>query len=122
FGSKAKASRSSFSKAKVQPSGSRAKASRSSSSKVKVQPSGSRAKASRSSSSKAKVQPSGSKAKASPKIFIVKSPIPIINVVLGLANAKTWDAILSKTFAVNIPATMTGAEEKKGKRKIEGGS
>ncbi|GKE08250.1 hypothetical protein Tco_1411801, partial [Tanacetum coccineum] len=36
----------------------------------------------------------------------------------GLANAKTWDAILSKTFGVKIPPTMTCAEDKKGKRKI----
>ncbi|GKC37913.1 hypothetical protein Tco_1050297 [Tanacetum coccineum] len=81
---------------------------------AKVQPPGSKAKASRSSYSKAK-------AKASPKILIVKIPVPITNDVLGLANA---DAILSKTFRVNIPATMTGAEEKNGKRKrkIEGGS
>ncbi|GKD69209.1 ribonuclease H-like domain-containing protein, partial [Tanacetum coccineum] len=35
-----------------------------------------------------------------------------------VANAKTWDAILSKTFGVKISPTMTCAEEKKGKRKI----
>ncbi|GKC28290.1 hypothetical protein Tco_1035584 [Tanacetum coccineum] len=79
---------------------------------AKVQPSGSKAKASRSSSSKAKVQPAGSRAKAS-------SLVPITNDVLGLANAKIWDAILSKTFGVKLPPTMTCAEEKKGKRKIE---
>ncbi|GJU69663.1 hypothetical protein Tco_1255922 [Tanacetum coccineum] len=56
-------------------------------------------------SSKAKVQACGSKAKlqTSPKTFIVKSPVPITNYVLGLANAKTRDAILSKTFGVKIP-------------------
>ncbi|GJY04285.1 hypothetical protein Tco_0370225, partial [Tanacetum coccineum] len=80
---------------------------------AKVQPSGSKAKASRSSSSKAKVQPARSRAKAS-------SLVPITNDVLGLANAKIWDAILSKTFGVKLPPTMTCAEEKKGKRKIEG--
>ncbi|GKC28766.1 hypothetical protein Tco_1036060 [Tanacetum coccineum] len=77
------------------------------------------------SSSKAKVQPSRSKAKtsrskaiASPKTLIVKSFVPIINCVLGLANAKTWDAILNKTFGLKIPTAMIGAEEKKGKRKM----
>ncbi|GJV20907.1 hypothetical protein Tco_1369927 [Tanacetum coccineum] len=51
-------------------------------------------------SSKAKVQTYGSKAKLqrSPKTLIVKSLVPITNGVLGLANAETWDAILSKTF------------------------
>ncbi|GJR30318.1 hypothetical protein Tco_1106550 [Tanacetum coccineum] len=39
-----------------------------------------------------------------------------------LANAKTWDAILSKTFRVKIPPTMACAEDKKGKRKISRGS
>ncbi|GJX08853.1 hypothetical protein Tco_0196785 [Tanacetum coccineum] len=75
--------------------------------------------------SKAKVQPSRSKAKtsrskaiASPKTLIVKSFVPIINCVLGLANAKTWDAILNKTFGLKIPTAMIGAEEKKGKRKM----
>ncbi|GJZ69401.1 hypothetical protein Tco_0632951, partial [Tanacetum coccineum] len=81
------------------------------------------------SSSKAKVQASRSKAKvqasmaqASPKTLIVKSPVPITNCVFGLANAKTWDSILSKTFGVKIPPTITCAEEKKGKRKIEDSS
>ncbi|GKB51111.1 hypothetical protein Tco_0901864, partial [Tanacetum coccineum] len=45
--------------------------------------------------------------------------VPITNCVIGLANAKTWDAILSKTFGVKIPPTITCAKEKKGKRKIE---
>ncbi|GKE54365.1 hypothetical protein Tco_1489521, partial [Tanacetum coccineum] len=74
-------------------------------------------------SSKAKVQACGSKAKlqTSPKTPIVKSPVPITNSILGLANAKTWDAILSKTFGVKIPPTMACAEEKKGKRKISKG-
>ncbi|GKE06946.1 hypothetical protein Tco_1398964, partial [Tanacetum coccineum] len=70
--------------------------------------------------SKAKLQTSRSKAKLqrSPKTLIVKSHVPITNSVLGLANAKTWDAILSKTFVVKIPLTMACAEEKKGKREI----
>ncbi|GKD58197.1 hypothetical protein Tco_1295706, partial [Tanacetum coccineum] len=68
------------------------------------------------SSSKAKA--SGSKAITSPKTLIIKSHVPIKNCVLRLANAKTWDAILSKTFGVKIPPTMTCAEDKKGKRKI----
>ncbi|GKA94176.1 hypothetical protein Tco_0816162 [Tanacetum coccineum] len=64
-------------------------------------------------SSKAKVQACGSKAKLqrSPKTLIVKSHVPIINDVLGLANAETWDAILRKTFGVKIPPTMACAEE-----------
>nr|GEV04182.1 reverse transcriptase domain-containing protein [Tanacetum cinerariifolium] len=72
-------------------------------------------------SSKAKVQVYGSKAKLqrSPKTLIVKSHVPITNDVLGLANAETWDVILSKTFGVKIAPTMTCAEEKKGKRKIK---
>ncbi|GJV25715.1 hypothetical protein Tco_1378410 [Tanacetum coccineum] len=74
--------------------------------------------------SKAKVQASmakasGSKAKASPKTLIVKSPVLITNCVLGLANSKTWDVILSKTFGVKITSTMTYVVEKKGKRKTE---
>ncbi|GJV19285.1 hypothetical protein Tco_1368305 [Tanacetum coccineum] len=54
---------------------------------------------------KAKLQTSRSKAKlqTSPKTPIVKSLVPITNYGLGLANAKTWDAILSKTFRVKIP-------------------
>ncbi|GJV93086.1 hypothetical protein Tco_1540899 [Tanacetum coccineum] len=74
------------------------------SSKAKVQACG----------SKAKLQTSGSKAKlqTSPKTLIVKSPVPITNCVLGLANAKTWDAILSKTFGVKIPPTMACAKER----------
>nr|GEY95605.1 hypothetical protein [Tanacetum cinerariifolium] len=84
------------------------------SSKAKVQACG----------SKAKLKTSGSKAKlqTSPKILIVKSHVPITNSVLGLANAKTWDAILSKTFGVKIPPTMACAEEKKRKRNISRGS
>ncbi|GJX73953.1 hypothetical protein Tco_0312548 [Tanacetum coccineum] len=74
--------------------------------------------------SKVKLQTSSSKAKLqrSPKTLIVKSPVSITNCVLGLANAKTWDAILSKTFGVKIPPTMACAEEKKWKRKISRGS
>ncbi|GJZ33083.1 hypothetical protein Tco_0578519 [Tanacetum coccineum] len=55
-------------------------------------------------SSKAKVEACGSKAKlqASTKTLIVKSPIRITNYVLGLANAKTRDAIKGKTFRVKI--------------------
>ncbi|GJW89705.1 putative transposon, En/Spm-like protein [Tanacetum coccineum] len=55
-------------------------------------------------SSKAKVEACGSKAKlqASTKTLIVKSPVPITNCVLGLANAKTRDAIKGKTFGVKI--------------------
>ncbi|GJT55537.1 hypothetical protein Tco_0990591 [Tanacetum coccineum] len=64
-------------------------------------------------SSKAKVQTCGSKAKLqrSPKTLIVKSPKKITNAILGLANAETWDAIVSKTFGVKIPPTMACAEE-----------
>nr|GEU71668.1 hypothetical protein [Tanacetum cinerariifolium] len=74
--------------------------------------------------SKAKLQTSRSKAKLqrSPKTLIVKSPILITNGVLGLANAETWDVILSKTFGVKIPLTMAYAEEKKWKIKIIKGS
>ncbi|GJV29189.1 hypothetical protein Tco_1385637, partial [Tanacetum coccineum] len=63
----------------------------------------------------AKLQTSRSKAKLqrSPKTLVVKSPVPITNYVLGLANAETWDAILSKTFRVKISPTMACAEEKK---------
>ncbi|GKA37701.1 helitron helicase-like domain-containing protein [Tanacetum coccineum] len=55
-------------------------------------------------SSKAKVEARGSKAKlqASTKTLIVKSPVRITNYVLGLANAKTRDAIKGKTFGVKI--------------------
>ncbi|GKD42014.1 hypothetical protein Tco_1266659 [Tanacetum coccineum] len=57
---------------------------------------------------KAKLQTSRSKAKlqTSPKTLFVKSLVPITNCGFGLANAKTWDAILSKTFGVKIPPTM----------------
>nr|GEZ15265.1 hypothetical protein [Tanacetum cinerariifolium] len=74
--------------------------------------------------SKAKLQTSRSKAKLqiSLKTFIVKSPVPITNGVLGIANAETWDAILSKTFGMKIPPTMACAEEKKRKRKISKGN
>ncbi|GJW71438.1 hypothetical protein Tco_0128355, partial [Tanacetum coccineum] len=73
--------------------------------------------------SKAKVEAGGSNAKlqASTKTLIVKSPVPITNCVLGLANAKTWDAIKGKTFGVKIPPTMTCAEEKIGKRNLRSG-
>ncbi|GKA06026.1 hypothetical protein Tco_0685146, partial [Tanacetum coccineum] len=92
------------------------------SSKALVQASGSKAKV-QVFGSKAKIQASmakafGSKAHASPKTLIVKSHVPIINCVIGLAIAQTWDAILSKTFGVKIPPTITCAKEKKGKRKI----
>ncbi|GJT34036.1 hypothetical protein Tco_0924455 [Tanacetum coccineum] len=72
----------------------------------------------------AKVQTSGSKAKlqTSPKTLIVKNPVPITNCVLRLANAKTWDAILRKTFGVKIPPTMACVEDKKWNRKISRGS
>nr|GEU40879.1 hypothetical protein [Tanacetum cinerariifolium] len=75
-------------------------------------------------SSKAKVQACGSKAKLqrSPKTVIVKNRVPITNGVLGLANAETWDAILSKTFGVKIPPTMACAEVRKRKRMISMGS
>ncbi|GKA98327.1 hypothetical protein Tco_0826264 [Tanacetum coccineum] len=55
-------------------------------------------------SSKAKVEACGSKAKlqASTKTLIVKIPVPITNCVLGLANAKTRDAIKGKAFGVKI--------------------
>ncbi|GKD52892.1 hypothetical protein Tco_1286279 [Tanacetum coccineum] len=80
-------------------------------------------------SSKAKVQACGSKAKLqtsrsktklqrSLKTLIVKSHVPIKNYVVGLINAETWDAILSKTFGVKIPPTMACAKKRKGKRKI----
>ncbi|GJW79889.1 hypothetical protein Tco_0143864 [Tanacetum coccineum] len=70
--------------------------------------------------SKVKVEACGSKAKlqASTKTLIVKSPVPITNCILGLANAKTWDAIKGKTFGVQIPPTMTFAEVKIGKRNL----
>ncbi|GKE79377.1 hypothetical protein Tco_1545497 [Tanacetum coccineum] len=69
----------------------------------------------------AKIQACGSKAKVqtSPKTLIVKSLVPITNCVLRLANAKAWDAILSKTFGVKIPPTMACAEEKKENRNIK---
>ncbi|GJR28259.1 hypothetical protein Tco_1104491 [Tanacetum coccineum] len=90
--------------------------------KAIVQASGSKAKV-QVSGSKAKIQASmakasGSKAQASPKTLIVKSLIPITSCVIGLENAQTWDAILSKSFGVKIPPTITCAKEKKGKRKI----
>ncbi|GJY54809.1 hypothetical protein Tco_0446473 [Tanacetum coccineum] len=56
-------------------------------------------------SSKAKVEACGSKAKlqASTKTLIVKSPVPITNCVLGLANRKpTGRLIKSKTLDVKI--------------------
>ncbi|GJZ36482.1 hypothetical protein Tco_0582673 [Tanacetum coccineum] len=84
------------------------------SSKAKVQACG----------SKAKLQTSRSKAKlqTSPKTLIVKSSVPIRNCILGLENATTWDAILSKTFGLKIPPAMACVDEKKGKRKISRGS
>ncbi|GJT47200.1 hypothetical protein Tco_0955915 [Tanacetum coccineum] len=80
-------------------------------------------------SSKAKVEACGLKVKveacrskvkllASNKTLIVKSPTPILNCVLGLANGKTWDAIKGKTFRVKIPPTMIFAEVKIGKRNL----
>ncbi|GJR07342.1 hypothetical protein Tco_0530326 [Tanacetum coccineum] len=74
------------------------------SSKAIIQASGSKAKV-QVSGSKAKIQASmakasGLKAQASPKTLIVKNHVPITNCVIGLANAQTWDAILSKTFRV----------------------
>ncbi|GKC47770.1 hypothetical protein Tco_1065492 [Tanacetum coccineum] len=73
--------------------------------------------------SKAKIQASmakasWSKAQASPKTLIVKSLVPITNYVIGLANAQTWDAILTKTFRVKIPPTITCVKETKRNRKI----
>ncbi|GKB15492.1 hypothetical protein Tco_0849415 [Tanacetum coccineum] len=69
-----------------------------------------------------KIRRSKAKLQISPKTLIVRSSVPITNCILGLANAKTWDAILSKTFGLKIPRTMGCAEEKKGKRKISRGS
>ncbi|GKE74242.1 hypothetical protein Tco_1536283 [Tanacetum coccineum] len=66
-----------------------------------------------------------SKAKAylsSPQTLFVKSFIPIKYYLLRLANGKTCDAILNKTFGVKIPTAKTGAKQKKGKRKIGDGS
>ncbi|GKB71004.1 hypothetical protein Tco_0932416, partial [Tanacetum coccineum] len=59
--------------------------------------------------SKVKVEACGSKAKlqASTKTLIVKSPVPITNCVLGLANAITRDAIKGKTFRVKLPWPST---------------
>ncbi|GJW51872.1 hypothetical protein Tco_0093223 [Tanacetum coccineum] len=65
---------------------------------------------------------SSSKDKVSPYTLIVKSPVPITNYALGLVNAKTMDVIFDKTFEVKMPTVITGAEEKKGKREIGGGS
>ncbi|GJV65427.1 hypothetical protein Tco_1476255 [Tanacetum coccineum] len=72
-------------------------------------------------SSKAKVEACGSKAKlqASTKTLIVKSPVPITNCVLRLANAKTRDAIKGKTFGVKIQWLLL--EEKIEKRKLRSG-
>ncbi|GKD06428.1 hypothetical protein Tco_1181402, partial [Tanacetum coccineum] len=91
-------------------------------SKAKVQACESKAKL-QTSRSKAKLQTSRSKAKlqTSPKTLIVKTSVPITNCILGLPNATTWDAILSKTFRVKIPSTMACAKEKKWKRKISKG-
>ncbi|GKA18611.1 hypothetical protein Tco_0698526 [Tanacetum coccineum] len=74
--------------------------------------------------SKVQVEACGSKAKlqASTKTLIVKSPVPITNCILGLANAKTWDAIKGKTFGVQIPLTMTFPEVKIGKRNLKNGN
>ncbi|GJW78868.1 hypothetical protein Tco_0140550 [Tanacetum coccineum] len=80
---------------------------------------------SKSGGKKTKAKASGlssSKDKVSPKTLIVKSPVPITNYALGLANAKTKDVIFDKTFGVKMPTVMTGAEEKKGEREIGGGS
>ncbi|GJV92713.1 hypothetical protein Tco_1540526 [Tanacetum coccineum] len=59
---------------------------------------------------------------SSPQTLFVKSSVPIKYCVLGLANGKTCDVILNKTFGVKIPTARTGAKQKKGKRKIGGGS
>ncbi|GJZ39320.1 hypothetical protein Tco_0585883, partial [Tanacetum coccineum] len=69
---------------------------------------------------KVKAEACGSKAKlqASTKTLIIKSPVPITNCVLGLANAINWDAIKGKTFRVQIPPIMTFAEVKIGKRNL----
>nr|GEY44119.1 hypothetical protein [Tanacetum cinerariifolium] len=74
--------------------------------------------------SKVKVEACGSKAKlrASTKTIIIKSPVQIINYVLGLVNAKTWDVIKGKTFGVKIPPTMTFAEVKIRKRNLRSGN
>nr|GEV01336.1 hypothetical protein [Tanacetum cinerariifolium] len=61
------------------------------------------------------------KLQALTKTLIVKSPVPITNCVLRLANAKTWDAIKGKTFRVQIPSTMTFADVKIGKRNLRSG-
>ncbi|GJV76258.1 hypothetical protein Tco_1507842 [Tanacetum coccineum] len=74
----------------------------------------SKAKACQRLSYKDHIKPSLSKAQV--------HPVPITNCVLGLANAETWNAILSKTFGVKIPPIMAYAKEKKGKRKISMGS
>nr|GEV47427.1 hypothetical protein [Tanacetum cinerariifolium] len=73
--------------------------------------------------SKVKVEACGSKAKlqASTKILIVKSPVPITNSVLGVTNAKTWDAIKGKTFGVKIPPTMTFTKVKMRKKNLRSG-
>ncbi|GKB53005.1 hypothetical protein Tco_0903758, partial [Tanacetum coccineum] len=73
--------------------------------------------------SKVQVEACGSKAKlqASTKTLIIKSPVPITNCILGLTNAKTWDAIKGKTFRVQIPPTMTFAKVKIGKRNLRSG-
>ncbi|GJT13922.1 hypothetical protein Tco_0860964 [Tanacetum coccineum] len=82
-------------------------------------------------SSKAKVQACGSKAKlqtsrskdklqTSPKTLIVKIPVPITNCVLGLANAKTWVAIISKTFGVKIPQLWLMQKRRKGRGRLAG--
>nr|GEZ48564.1 hypothetical protein [Tanacetum cinerariifolium] len=79
------------------------------------------------SSLKAKVQESRSKAKvkasmaqASPKPLIFKSPVPITNCVIGFANAKTWDAILSKTFGAKIPQLSLVQKKRKGRGRLKG--
>ncbi|GJV98157.1 hypothetical protein Tco_1553409 [Tanacetum coccineum] len=59
---------------------------------------------------------------SSPQTLFVKSSIPIKHCVLGLANGKVCDAILNNIFGVKIPTARTGAKQKKGKRKIRGGS
>ncbi|GJZ45516.1 hypothetical protein Tco_0593112 [Tanacetum coccineum] len=70
--------------------------------------------------SKVKVEACGLKAKlqASTKTLIIKSPVPITNCILRLANAKTWDAIKGKTFVVQIPPIISFAEVKIGKRNL----
>ncbi|GKC26611.1 ribonuclease H-like domain-containing protein [Tanacetum coccineum] len=65
-------------------------------------------------SSSLKAKASGS----SHQTVIVKSHVPIRNCILGLANGRTLDFILNKTFGVKIPTTGTSATQKKEKINI----